>query len=81
MNKKISDHDRAVAFVDGKFPLCKVDINIDGDEWFAVIHHQVSPNKDKRKAEDIPDKEMRGKNFEDLMTEVKKYLEDCYDDD
>ena len=51
-----------------------------GNDWLSRITHLVAPLRDKRKPEDIPVKELRSNDHEDLLTEVKKYLEDCYDD-
>jgi hypothetical protein len=59
--------------------LCNVKLGKEGDEFVALIEHVVPPIGDKRK--DVPDKELRNKDHESLMTEMKKYLEDCYDDE
>ena len=66
-------------FLAGARNMCDIDIGKEGDTWVAVIHHTKPPLKDKRA--DIPDKELRNHDREDLLTELKKYLEDCYDDD
>jgi len=58
--------------------LCKVDIKCEGDEFIAVVTHDTPPIGDNRK--EVPAKELRARSYEELFTEVKKYLEDCYDD-
>lgn len=58
--------------------ICKVDVKRDGEAWVAIIHHAQVPLGDNRK--EVPDHEVRAKNHEEMMMEVCRYLEDCYDD-
>lgn len=62
----------------GKHRMCDVDIKLDGDEWVAVITHHQPPDGDNRA--EVPPKELRAKNKDDLLTEMARYLGDCYDD-
>lgn len=58
--------------------MCNVEIKVDGDEFIAVVTHHIPPLGDKRV--DVPPKELRCHSKEDLLTEVVKYLGDCYDE-
>lgn len=58
--------------------MCDVEIKVDGDEFIAVITHHLPPIGEKRL--DVPSKELRCHSKEDLLTEVVKYLGDCYDE-
>jgi hypothetical protein len=58
--------------------MCNVEIKVDGDEFIAVITHHLPPLGDNRS--EVPPKELRCHSKEDLLTEVVKYLGDCYEE-
>jgi hypothetical protein len=58
--------------------VCSIDLATNGNHFAAIIVHHLPPFRDRRS--EIPNVELSSKNLEDLFTEIKKYLEDCYDD-
>lgn len=57
--------------------ICSIDIKKAGIEYIAVVTHHVPPVGDNR---DEPVKDFTARNYEDLLMEVKRYIEDCYDE-
>jgi hypothetical protein len=58
--------------------ICEIRIAHEGNLFIAFVTHTISPKGDNRVE---PTTEFKNPKLEDLFTEVKKYLEDCYDED